>query len=391
MPGSISVTMEEPVEFVLPPLTEEEIRQGWISLFDSRSLFGWEVTSASNWRTEDGAIVVDSGEKSLLLTPMQYDDFELRCDFHVAKGGNSGIFLRTADNAADPSKDAYELNICDSHATHKSGSLVGRFIPENTPPVEGAWHNFRVLCDGPHIQVWLDGTQIVDFVDESDAIRLTGKLGLQMNQGRAAFRNICIRPLKFKPLLNGTDTAGWKVVPGSRSEFTIKDGLLHVFDGPGFLETNQTFGDFAMKVETRINGDGLNSGVFFRAKEGTEKAPSHGYEMQLHNGMKNRDRFMPLDYGTGAIFRRVRARYIVANDREFLTAVLIAQGDRFASWVNGYQVVSWQDTRKPNENPREGLRLEAGHLSLQGHDPKTNLDFRSVDVHEFLTTSDASE
>ncbi len=373
-------TAPKSVEFVAPPLTPEQIREGWISLFDGRSLFGWEVPKISNWHVEDGAIVVDTGEKSLLLTPLQFDDFELRCSFHLSAGGNSGLFLRTADNAADPAKDTYELNICDSHATHKTGSLVGRFVAENVPAVEGAWHDFRVLCEGPHIQVWLDEKQIVDFTDTSDAVRLTGRLGLQMNQGRAAYRNVLIRPLNFRPLFNGNDTTGWRTVPGSKSQFTVVDSLLHVSNGPGFLETTETFGDFAMKVEARINGDGLNSGVFFRAKPGTEKAPSHGYELQLHNGFKDGDRNKPFDAGTGAVFRRIPARYVVANDHEFLTAVLIAQGDRFASWVNGYQVVNWQDTREPNENPREGRRLDAGHLSLQGHDPSTDLDFRSIEV-----------
>jgi hypothetical protein len=371
------------VEFVAPPLTAEEIKQGWISLFDGKSLFGWDVPTVSNWHVEGDAIVVDSGEKSLLLTPYDLDDFELRCDFHLSAGGNSGLFLRTALNAANPATDTYELNICDSHPTHKTGSLVARHIAENVPAVEGAWHSFRVLCEGPRIQVWLDGQQIVDFTDTSEAVRLTGRLGLQMNQGRAAYRNVCVRPLKFRPLLNGQDTSGWRAVPGSKSEFAVKEGLLHVSNGPGFLETEETFSDFAMKVEARINGDGLNSGVFFRAQPGTEAAPSHGYEMQLHNGIKDGDRSKPADSGTGAIFRRVAARYVPANDREFLTAVLIAQGDRFASWVNGYQVVNWQDTREPNPNPRAGKRLEAGHLSLQGHDPTTDLDLKAVDVHTF--------
>lgn len=83
--------------------------------------------------------------------------------------------------------------------------------------------------------------------------------------------------------------------PGSKSEFTVKDGLLHVSHGPGFLETTQTFGNFAVKLEARINGDRLNGGLFFRAKEGTEKALSHGYEMQLHNGFKEADRSQPAD------------------------------------------------------------------------------------------------
>lgn len=371
------------VEYMAPPLSPGEIQQGWISLFDGKSLFGWDVPTVSNWHVDEDAIVVDSGEKSLLLTPYDLDDFELRCDFHLSAGGNSGLFLRTALNATNPATDTYELNICDSHPTHKTGSLVARHIAENVPAVEGAWHSFRVLCEGPRIQVWLDGQQIVDFTDNSDAVRLTGRLGLQMNQGRAAYRNVCIRPLRFRPLLNGQDTTGWRVVPGSKSEFAVKDGLLHVSNGPGFLETEETFSDFAMKVEARINGDGLNSGVFFRAQPGTEAAPSHGYEMQLHNGIEDGDRSKPVDSGTGAIFRRVAARYVPANDREFLTAVLIAQGDRFASWVNGYQVVNWQDTREPNTNPRAGKRLDAGHLSLQGHDPTTDLDFMSVDVHTF--------
>ena len=375
---------DDAVEFVTPSLTPEEIRAGWISLFDGRSLFGWDVPTVSNWHVEDGAIVADRGGKSLLLTPFHFDDFELRCSFHVAAGGNSGIFLRTAQNASDPAKDTYELNICDSHPTHRTGSLVGRHIAEGVPAVEGAWHDFRVVCNGPVIQVWLDEKQIVDFTDSSDAIRLSGRIGLQMNEGRSAFRNVFIRPLSLKPLFNGNDTAGWSVVPGSKSEFKVVDGLLHVFNGPGFLETNDTFGNFVLKVEARVNGDALNGGVFFRTKQGTEKAPSHGYEFQLHNGFKNGDRTKPLDSGTGAIFRRVAARYVVANDLEFLTAVLVAQGDQFASWVNGYQVVNWQDTRAPNDNPREGRRLDPGHISLQGHDSKTDLDFRSIEIHPLL-------
>lgn len=371
------------VEFVAPGLTDDQIREGWISLFDGKSLFGWTRPEGTNWRVEDGAIVADAGAQSLLLTPFELDDFEVRCKFHLSKGGNSGLFLRTAANAKDPSKDTYELNICDSHPSHKTGSLVGRFVAENVPACEEAWHEFRVICEGPRIQVWLDEKQIVDFTDTSENIRLSGFFGLQKNQGRAAYKDVYLRPLKFRPLLRSEDTRGWEVVPGSKTRFELRDGLMHVANGPGFLQTTETFADFALKVEVRINGDSLNSGVFFRALPGTVEAPSHGYEMQLHNGTKNGDRTQPADSGTGAIFRRVPARYVVANDKEFFTAVLIAQKDRFASWVNGYQVVNWQDTRADNENPREGRKLGAGHLSLQGHDPTTDLDFRRVDVHEF--------
>ena len=106
-----------------------------------------------------------------------------------------------------------------------------------------------------------------------------------------------------------------------------------------------------------------------------------GDEILTRELIKDGDRKQPVDSGTGAIFRRVAARYVVARDREFFTTVLIAQGDRMASWVNGYQVVNWQDLRAPSDNPREGRRVEAGHISLQGHDQTTNLDFRSIEIH----------
>ncbi len=38
----------EAVEFIAPPLTAQEIQQGWISLFDGCSLFGWDVPTVSN-------------------------------------------------------------------------------------------------------------------------------------------------------------------------------------------------------------------------------------------------------------------------------------------------------------------------------------------------------
>ncbi|MEO1978926.1 MAG: family 16 glycoside hydrolase, partial [Fuerstiella sp.] len=231
----------------------------------------------------------------------------------------------------------------------------------------------------------LDGQKIVDFTDESDAPRSVGRIGLQMNAGRIAFRNIFLRPLQGQALFNGTDLAGLREVPGSKSTFEVEEGAIHVTNGPGFLETEDSFDDFILHVEARVNGEALNSGVFFRAMAGTEKAPSHGYEMQIQNGYNDGDRTKPADSGSGAIFRRAAARYVVANDNEWMVETLIAQGDRFATFVNGYQVVNWQDGRKPDENPRRGQRLKAGHISLQGHDPTTNLDFRALRIHELTS------
>ena len=42
------------------------------------------------------------------------------------------------------------------------------------------------------------------------------------------------------------------------------------------------------------------------------------------------------------------------------------------------QQVDWTDNRPINANPRNGCRLEKGPVSLQGHDPTTDIDFRDI-------------
>ena len=72
----------------------------------------------------------------------------------------------------------------------------------------------------------------------------------------------------------------------------------------------------------------------------------------------------------------------MAKDNEWFTLTIVAQGRHIATWVNGVQVVDWTDNRPLKENPREGCRLEKGAISLQGHDPTTDLSFRNLRIAE---------
>jgi hypothetical protein len=360
-------------------LTREELEAGWIRLFDGHTLFGWQPNSETNWRVADGVIVGEDGDaKGLLVTTTRFASYELRCDFRLETGGNSGLFLRTPQRPTNPAVDCYELNIWDEAPEFKSASLVGRAKPSEPVIAAGEWHSYFVSLDGPLVVVKLDGKEVLRYTDDTTAPLSSGFIGLQMNGGRVEFRNVFLRPLGLADLFDGESLSGWRVVPASESRFTIKDDTIHVAGGRGFLETERTAGNFVLQFEAQTQGDGLNSGVFFRAEPGTKEAPSNGYEFQIHNGYKNGDRQQPVDSGTGAIFRRVAARRVVANDREWLTATLIAEGPHFATWVNGIQMVDWTDERPPHDNPRNGLRLAAGHFSLQGHDPGTDLSFRRL-------------
>jgi hypothetical protein len=184
------------------------------------------------------------------------------------------------------------------------------------------------------------------------------------------------------PLFNGKDLTGWKVFAGEKykSKFAVTAaGELSVKDGPGDLQTEKTFGDFVLQLECKTNGKALNSGVFFRCLADQYQ---QGYEAQIQNAYKDDDRTKPADFGTGAIYRRIAARKVVSNDNEWFTMTVAADGKHIATWVNGYQTVDWTDDRPAEENARKGYRAGKGHLSIQGHDPTTDLLFRNIRIAE---------
>ncbi len=358
-------------------LTQAEIDDGWVLLFDGESLFGWKAASEVDWRVLDGSIVANRGNLGLLHTLGDFDNYILSLEFRAAPGTNSGVFLRTAPVCSDagPHGEGYELNIAPPDNPFPTGSLVQRSriaIPVETD----GWQRYWVVVLGPRIEVWLNDSRVQGYTDPVPL--RSGKIGLQFNQGGIEFRNIKLKPLLLEPLFNGQDLAGWNVLPGHASRFSVSDsGDLRILDGSGAIETTGQFSDFLLQLQVKCNGPGLNSGVFFRSIPGEFW---QGYESQIQNGFKDGDRTRPVDFGTGGIYRRVPARKVVSDDGVWFSKTILASGPNLLVWVNGYPVTAWTDTREANPNPRNGLRLKAGTIQLQGHDPTTDLFFRDLRI-----------
>ena len=361
-----------------PGLDADEIRGGWISLFDGKTLFGWKATTAADWHVAEGEIRVSSGERGLLRTTSQFDDYELVLEFKAPPKTNSGVFLRTSPKPGNPAKDCYELNIVNRlDNPFPTGALVGRantdldFAPDQ-------WHHFRVLADGPRIKVWVDDQNTVDYEDPNPLGR--GYIGLQLNSGPCAFRKIRLKPINLEPIPLTNQLEAWNTNLKQECKLEVSENdELRISNGPGQIESKKEYGDFVFSMLCRTNAEGLNSGVFFRSIPGELM---NGYESQIQNQFKNGNRTEPVDCGTGGIFRRANARRVNANDNEWFAKTIITNGPHISVWVNGFQVTDWTDQRKPDANPRKGLRLEPGTLIFQAHDPTTDISFRDIKVRE---------
>lgn len=374
-PVSVATAAPEP----MPILSPEEISDGWITLFDGQTLFGWKAESKANWEAKNGVLSVSQGEPGLLCTTSTFDNYQLKLEFRAPEKSNSGIFLRTASvvGKEDVATKCYELNIAGADNPFPTGSLVMRAKAKEVPYVDD-WRSYDVTVDGAKITVLLDGAEVVSYEDPNPLG--SGFIGLQLNSGLVEFRNIKLKPLGLDSLFNGKDLSGWKEPAETQSKFSVtEEGWLNVKNGKGYLETEKSFGNFALQLQCISNADCLNSGVFFRCIPGETM---NGYESQIQNCFKNDDRTQPADCGTGGIFRRINARRVIPNDKEWFTKTIIADGSHISVWVDGYQVTNWTDERPAHENPRNGLRTEAGTIQLQGHDPTTDLSFRNITARE---------
>lgn len=360
-------------------LPQKLLDEGWIRLFDGETLYGWQQVGDAKWEVADGEVATDGEKPGWLMTTTEWADFELHAEFKGPALTNSGVFLRTALEPTDPTKDCYELNIAPADNPFPTGSLVARVKADTSLRASGDdWHSFDVKAVGGNLTVRLDGELVAAYNDSSPLRR--GHIGLQSKEGSVAFRNIRLRPLGLQSLFNGKDLAGWSLAGAEQSEFSVTEkGEMQLKNGPGQIASDDEFGNFVMQLQCQVNGDGLNSGVFFRTlREGRWM----GYESQINNRFNDGDRTKPADFGTGGIYRRQPARRVVADDHEWFNNTIVADGPHFAVWVNGYQVSDWTDTRPEKENPREGLRLGPGVIAIQGHDPTTDFLFRNIEIAE---------
>lgn len=360
----------------LPP---EQARQGWIRLFDGQTLFGWEIASDANWRVEEGTIVVDSGEAGLLCTSTEWHDYELTLEFLADPDTNSGVFLRTPLQPSDPASDCLEVNIAPDDNPFPTASVVARVRAEDLPPQEfDRWRRLTMRIEGDHLTVTLDGEPACEVIDEGGLVG--GRIGLQLNSGKVAFRDIRLRPLGSDSLLDD-ELSAWKRYPEMDGSFSVtEEGGLHVRGGKTQLESLREYDDFTLLAEYEMLHPETNSGIFFRCIPGDEMM---GYECQVNDEMIDGDPLRPADGGTGGIFRRQDARIVAAFGDRPNTVLLATRGPHFAAWVNGIQVSDVLDERDPDENPRRGKRLEAGTLMIQGHDATTDVVYHQLRIAPF--------
>ncbi|KJD37243.1 hypothetical protein PW52_02085 [Tamlana sedimentorum] len=219
-------------------LTIDEEKKGWKLLWDGKTTNGWRGAKLDHfpekgWVIEDGILSVLSsgGAESRaggdIVTTEQFSDFELKVDFKLTPGANSGIkyYVDTEINKGPGSSIGLEYQILDDdlHPDAKKGnhegsrtvsSLYDLIKADPNKPVKpiGEWNTAHIISKNNHIEHWLNGMKVLEYERKSDNYRKLvseskyvkwpnfgeldkGQILLQDHGDFVSFKNIKIRPI----------------------------------------------------------------------------------------------------------------------------------------------------------------------------------------------------
>lgn len=186
-------------------LSAEERAEGFIALFDGKSLNGWTVLGENKnaWAAKDGILMRVSGGSNGLRTCRRYANFIMRWEWCLPEGGNNGVHFR-APRGARASRVGFEYQMLGDHGDAPNKNSTGSIYDVQAPSVNavkpnGEWNTSEAIFDGPRIVYMLNGVKVNEAnMDENPELRprlRNGFIVLTEHNARVMYRNIRIKPL----------------------------------------------------------------------------------------------------------------------------------------------------------------------------------------------------
>lgn len=202
-------------------LTEQEIKDGWKLLFDGKTTEGWrgykKKDVPADWKVIDGTLA-QTNHGGDLLTKETFENFELLIDWKFETDGNSGVIYHCNEEGGQPYESGPEMQVMLHPKDKKPGKNDAGAFYDVIPPTKiltkekGEWNTFKIVCNGPHVEHWVNGEKVVDVDTSTDDFKAKvaaskwgkvklfntvkkGHIDLQDHGSKIAFKNIKIKVL----------------------------------------------------------------------------------------------------------------------------------------------------------------------------------------------------
>ena len=211
---------------------KDDIPQGFISLFDGKTLNGWKAADMSWWSVEDGAITARiTKEKPCDENQYLFSEFGVMADFElklkhriVSKYNvNGGFQFRSEHYQGDDckgyqvdnnTKTDWLVRLYDEFGRHTLAWRGERTVfDENGEPTHSVirgvkkkahfklnkWHEYHLVCRFNRITLYVNGRLVAEVIDNDPAnFDPSGLLALQLHSGKpmlVQFKDIWLKEL----------------------------------------------------------------------------------------------------------------------------------------------------------------------------------------------------
>ena len=195
---------------VMADLPDRVKEDGWIPLFDGKTLDGWKANeNPATFSVADGAIVVN-GQRSHLfyvgeVNNHHFTNFELKMEIMTFPGSNSGVYFHTQFQEAGFPSVGHEVQVNVSHTDwRRSGSIYGVVHVDTVPVSDNQWYTQHIIVKGKTVRVLIDGKLILEYNEPDTAAQRrrgrtvsSGTFALQGHDpnSKVLFRNIQVKVL----------------------------------------------------------------------------------------------------------------------------------------------------------------------------------------------------
>lgn len=380
-------------------LTEQETSEGWILLFNGKSLDGWRDFNGEGitapWKVEKG-VLTSLGEGSdstgYIVSEKEYDNFIITFDWKISDGGNSGLLYHVVERPEYkvPYVTGPEYQLIDDigfpdklEEWQMAGADYAMYVADKEKKQlekAGDWNRSKIVFDNGHVEYWLNGQKIVEFEAWTDdwfkrkesgkwdfapeyGLARSGRFALQDHGDRVWFKNIKLKELPKKTvsetLFNGKDLTGWEAY--GTELWYVENGELVCESGPdkeyGYLGTSKYYSNFDLSLEFKQVADG-NSGVFIRSyiKKGVNIS---GWQVEV--APPNQDTGGIYEsYGRGWIAQIPDEKESILKKDEWNTMRIKVVDDNVITWLNGEEMTNLTDEKIGQGKGRIMLQIHSG-------------------------------
>lgn len=177
--------------------------EGFVPIFDGKTFNGWKASEGGkSWTIEDGALTGRGDRGHVFYVQDELDDFELKVDVKINKGGNSGIYFHTKYQEEGWPDAGHEIQVNNTHTDPvKTGSLYSVVKLYESAGKDNEWFTMHIAVKGDNLRVTVAGKLVLDYTQPPGVTiprRIDrGTIAFQQHDPKSVvqYRNILLKKL----------------------------------------------------------------------------------------------------------------------------------------------------------------------------------------------------